>query len=571
MTWSAETSCGNEQDKIAPYIVPYTRGLVLDVGCGLKRAWPHFVGVDTGHHFGQGDASVILTDSRLSCFADDSWDSVFSSHTLEHIDDTVGALCDWWRVIKPGGYLVLYLPHKDLYPNIGQPGANPDHKHDFEPGDIIDAMKEVAERSGKGWWMREDEVRGDGNEYSFYQVYQKRAGPGVGFTLWRRNPDGRKRALVVRFGAIGDQIIAASILPQLKEQGFHVTYMTTPTGQEVLQNNPYIDAWWIQDKDQVPNPQLGPYLLELANRFDKVINLSESIEGSLLTLGGRPNNTWDDQARRKILGSVNYLERTHDIAGVPHVFAPRFHRNRVEENRAVAFKATLGGPVIYWAIGGSSHHKIYPFANVVIGWLLQRTPCHVVLGTGPDMLHLEAGIYETLAHQGFDTSRLHKTGGLWGVRRALSFVEEADVVVGGETGMVNAVSMLDVPTVVMLSHSSHENLTKHWRNTIVLTPASTPCFPCHRLHYNWDNCHYVEETGGALCASNIRPEWVYEAIIQALRSKLYADDLYDADRDEGHAGVDQELDQPGNDGFRYGADRSARPDLAAVAALADED
>jgi ubiquinone/menaquinone biosynthesis C-methylase UbiE len=52
-------------------------------------------------------------------------DFVYSAHLLEHVQDFESALREWWRVIKPGGYLVLYLPHKKFYPNIGVPGSNP--------------------------------------------------------------------------------------------------------------------------------------------------------------------------------------------------------------------------------------------------------------------------------------------------------------------------------------------------------------------------------------------------------------------------------------------------------------
>src|SRR4051812_36021838 len=72
------------------------------------------------------------------------------------------------------------------------------------------------------------------------------------FDIWQRNPGGKKRLLIVRFGAIGDQVQTASVLPLLKEQGYHVTYMTTPEAQQVLLHNPHIDDWIIQDKDQVP-------------------------------------------------------------------------------------------------------------------------------------------------------------------------------------------------------------------------------------------------------------------------------------------------------------------------------
>ena len=56
-------------------------------------------------------------------------------------EHTQAVLREWWRVIRPGGHLVLYLPHKAHYPNIGQPGANPAHKHDFLPEDIVKAME----------------------------------------------------------------------------------------------------------------------------------------------------------------------------------------------------------------------------------------------------------------------------------------------------------------------------------------------------------------------------------------------------------------------------------------------
>lgn len=528
--WTLENSQGHESDKIAAFIVPYTRGKVLDVGCGMRTAWPHFLGVDNGHDFGRAGATIMVEDATaLGLFADNSWDAIFSSHALEHIVDTRAALAEWWRVIRPGGHLVLYLPDRRHYPNIGQEGANIEHKHDFLPEDIIEHMAVVALDSGKGWTLVENEVRSETNEYSFFQCFraweadhchppERGIIPVCQHDIWQRNPGGKPRLLVVRFGAIGDTIMASSILPLLKEQGYHVTYMTTPEAQKVLLHNPSIDEWLIQDKDQVPNNQLGPYIETIASRYDKVINLSESIEGSLLALPGRPNHSWTDETRRKILGTVNYQERTHDIAGVAYRFAPRFHPTEDERREALAFKAAIDGPVVMWAIGGSSNHKIYPFTNIVVAWLLEKTDAHVVLATGPDLMDVEAGLAFALKKHGCDMARVHLTAGEWSLRRALTFTEYADVVVGPETGIINAASHLATQTVIMLSHSSRENLTKHWRNTIVLEAdqARTPCSPCHRLHMDWTYCHEVEETGGALCASNIRPETVFQAVRRAL-------------------------------------------------------
>lgn len=345
------------------------------------------------------------------------------------------------------------------------------------------------------------------------------------FDIWQRNPSGKKRLLVVRFGAIGDQVQAASVLPLLKEQGWHVTYMTTPDAQQVLLHNPFIDGWILQDKDQVPNQELGPYLDSLQQRYDKIVNFSESIEGALLALPGRPNHGWSPDARRKIMGSVNYMERMHDLADVPHKFAPKFHSTEAERRDAREFRKTLAGPVVYWALGGSSYHKIYPHIATVGGWLLDRTDVSIVLAGGPEFEELQAGMCRTLEKHGCDMSRVVASAGQWPIRRSLTFVEFADVVVGPETGLLNAAAHLDVPKVIYLSHSSKENLTKHWKRTITLepTPGTTPCFPCLRLHYNWDHCVQVKETAAALCASNIKPERVYQAITAALKPDAIAD------------------------------------------------
>lgn len=526
MVWEAHTSCGRESDKIAAIAVPYLQGKCLDIGCGLSKVWPDLIGIDSLKDYGgqrPPGIDVVSDGENLSLFTKESVDGVFSSHFLEHVVDYKACLKEWWRVIKPGGHLVMYLPHKNFYPNIGQPGSNPDHKHDFLPQDIIIAMKKIG-----SWELLENEERSKSNEYSFYQVYRKLASKGAKKThkinVWKRNPQGKKRCLVIRYGAIGDQIMAASILPQLKKQGYYITYNTAPNGHEILKHDPNVDEWFIQQKDFVPNQQLGPYWAALTyeNRWDKIINLCESIEGSYLTLPGRLQHQYSDETRRKIFSHTNYLEHTHNIADVPHEFSPKFFPSISEISWAKKQRAQIKGPVVAWAINGSAHHKVYPWVQVVTGWLLTNTPCHVVLladgGVGKD---LQDGILEALKKDGIDTSKLHPMAGKWTIRETLSFAQQVDCVVGPETGVLNSVCNENIAKVIYLSHSSHENLTKHWKNTAVLLPdkAKAPCWPCNRLHYNWDHCFRDEATQSSLCASAISPNRVFEAIMAAMKFK----------------------------------------------------
>jgi SAM-dependent methyltransferase len=51
----------------------------------------------------------------LSGVSDDTFDFVHSSHTLEHMEDPFTALRNWFRVLSPGGHLIVTLPDEDLY------------------------------------------------------------------------------------------------------------------------------------------------------------------------------------------------------------------------------------------------------------------------------------------------------------------------------------------------------------------------------------------------------------------------------------------------------------------------
>ena len=43
------------------------------------------------------------------------FDYVYSSHTIEHMPNPLGALKNWAARVKKGGYLIIYLPHRDLF------------------------------------------------------------------------------------------------------------------------------------------------------------------------------------------------------------------------------------------------------------------------------------------------------------------------------------------------------------------------------------------------------------------------------------------------------------------------
>jgi ADP-heptose:LPS heptosyltransferase len=96
-------------------------------------------------------------------------------------------------------------------------------------------------------------------------------------------------------------------------------------------------------------------------------------------------------------------------------------------------------------------------------------------------------------------------------RDAAAIALEADVVIGQDTGLMTAAAMERNRKVVLLGHSSAEQITKYWSNTISIEPTQVPCHPCHIVHKVWGTCNQDEATKAAKCMAVITPAAVLEA------------------------------------------------------------
>lgn len=322
-----------------------------------------------------------------------------------------------------------------------------------------------------------------------------------------KNPKPAKTAAVLRWGAYGDALQAASILPWLKEQGYHITFYTVPHSHDILKHDPHIDRFVVQDVDQIENHRLGDFCAYTAKKYDKFINLSESVERTLLAMPGNVNHTWSHEMRHKHLNK-NYIEFVHDIAGVPMPCRTKFYATQEEKSWARSEYERIGGKVILWVLSGSGIHKVWPHVdNAMDAVFRAHRDARIVLVGDKDCQALEAG-WE-------NTPQVHRRSGKWSMRQTMAFAQICDLVVGPETGVLNAVSMEPVEKIVILSHSSVENLTRDWVNCVSLTPQNTSCYPCHKLHAVQDGfkyCRQHEKSGIAACQMDIPARDMVSAI-----------------------------------------------------------
>ena len=480
-------------------IAGYTRGRVLDLACGIAKTYSHFIGVDN-YSAWKGrinhpditpanayalriSVDVIADAFDLPMFAGASMDAVLASYILQDAKRPVDALKEWWRVIKPGGHLILY-------------GTLPD--------ETLSCMKANA----GGWDLLENEV-----EPIPFMVYRKRSDRQQNH-VWQE-PKPAKTVAITRYGAYGDCIQATSILTHLKAEGYHITFFTNPRGHEVIKHDPRIDKFMLVDTDQIPNDELSKFHLYWEGRFDRFIELSETVEATMLKL---PNMVpaWWPQPAREMICQADYLELTHAVANVPLPVDPKFYPTDKEKDAAVRERNKISGKVLVWCSDGSSVHKFWPWMDSAIARIMTLTRDWKVMIIGGE----EGQVLE----MGWENEpRVIRKCGKWGIRQALSFAQQADLVVGPETGVMNAVSMEPMPKIIMLSHSAPFNLTSHWMNTISLE-AKMGCRRCHLLIYKWSQCKRIERSidvngremiiAGAECQVNITVDDFWGAFLK---------------------------------------------------------
>lgn len=168
----------SETSKWRALAAPYCRGVGLDLGASGDPVVPSAICVDLPQPYcpAFGPAPIhIPVDARQvqRFFRLLSLDYVYSSHLLEDFENWHSIVLNWCDLVKPGGYLVILVPERDLWKRAldrGQP-PNLNHRHEFKVGELSGAL--LNEPSIQGDWKIVVETIPDPEDYTLFFVAQR--------------------------------------------------------------------------------------------------------------------------------------------------------------------------------------------------------------------------------------------------------------------------------------------------------------------------------------------------------------------------------------------------------------
>lgn len=338
---------------------------------------------------------------------------------------------------------------------------------------------------------------------------------------------------IARLGGVGDNLIAASALRPLKRLGYLTEVITSDHCHAVFFNNPFLDKLTVKKDGEIPGgAEWQKWFVGRAAEYDLFAHLSHTVEVRHALFPDQTPFWWPPAYRRKFCGG-SYLETAHDVVGVPHEFGPLYFPTEEEKARARRTRdEQIGAPYVAWVLSGSRIDKVYPYAAMAIARVIREIGMPVVMiGVGGKQFEMAKATQEHVRRQNGTDRGLHLAmspegadpGGAmdWPLRRTMAQALAAEIVITPDSGIAWAVGLEELPKVALISHASVENITKHWRNAIVLHADrfAVPCWPCHRLHSDPSTCVPNKDGGhAALCMSDISVELILTAIKAGLGS-----------------------------------------------------
>lgn len=138
MAYSSEAAKVRDMENVMRFVT----GRICDVGAGGDKITPDAYAID-----GRPLPGVDCVQDGLFITTQGPFDTIFSSHFLEHVVEPTGYIYNWWTNLNVGGHLVLYLPQKGAYNSH----ENIEHMWNWEYLDFVFWFKRSFCGEGKNY------------------------------------------------------------------------------------------------------------------------------------------------------------------------------------------------------------------------------------------------------------------------------------------------------------------------------------------------------------------------------------------------------------------------------------
>ena len=292
-----------------------------------------------------------------------------------------------------------------------------------------------------------------------------------------------KRALVIRYGALGDIIVSTPLVRYLHEQGWEIYYAPSEEGAQILQHSPRIAKLIPHVRDSVPNHLLDEHWKKQKKEYDidRIFNLTESIEVQIVCHPSQPIYMMPKEERLKRCSKDEYeysFKYVHlNPKGVD--LSPELHFTKDEEKDMEKWMGKYKNNFkIYHPVSGSGLNKIYPYWQYIMDDIFKVHKDIVLITVGGELDELIDSSYA------LSSPYVVPMSGKWSVRQSMLASKYCDLVIGTDTGMMHAAGAWDVTKILLFGHNDANTVSRHFKGRTIPIQSTVNCSPCHKLIYN---------------------------------------------------------------------------------------
>lgn len=327
------------------------------------------------------------------------------------------------------------------------------------------------------------------------------------------NQEKRKKALVIRFSAIGDIVLTSPIVRGLKAAGFQVHYVVKGKFKNAIENNKHIDELFTLEKKGLKEELL-------AQKYRLVIDLQNNLKSLRLRKGLSQNiRVVNKENIKKLIlvrSGVDLLKNQHIVE---RYFKALDDLEVLDDGKGLDFyipdnfnvdlksiQLDLSKPYIAWVIGASYPKKKLPIDHVIKTCNKIKMPIAIIGGPTDEANGIE--IINSAEHP-----NIYNLCGKLSLIESGFVLKKANLVLSNDTGLMHIASAFDKkiisfwgctkPSLGMYPYKS--------LNGSLEIVSKTYQAPCSKLG---NRCKSKNKN----CIADIQPEVIVASVLRLLET-----------------------------------------------------